>query len=279
MRRRLPAVLASPRMPRSIGLVLVALAMTACAIRAPIASGPVEPASQPESASPAPSADMPSAAPSPPVATPAPSPTPNLGAMDLEAISCNGGVVLHWTASLHPDFHHYVTLRSPEFEIDPAYPPIAPAVDWGRTYATDRFVTSAVDASILPSATLWYYRVMAYDADGRVLGASPVRGARIGPVKMLAPVTLEAVDDGRVRLAWGLFRGRPECFTSYQVLYGTGGTASTLLATVSDPAQTELETDALAAGVAYTIRVEAVSVTTLGTYVAGRTEPVTVTRP
>jgi hypothetical protein len=199
--------------------------------------------------------------------------------MDLEATSCAGGVVIHWTASLHPDFHHYVTLRSPEFDVDPAYPPVAPAVDWGDTYATDRFVTSAVDASLLPSATTWYYRVMAYDAAGRVLGATPVRGARIGPVKQLAPVTVEPIDGGGTRIAWGPFRGPDACFTSYRVLYGTGGSASTLLAAVSDRAQTELITDALAVGVTYTIRVEAVRVTTLGTYVAGRTEPVAVTLP
>ena len=199
--------------------------------------------------------------------------------MDLEATSCDGGVVLHWTASQHPDFHHYVTLRSPEMEIDPAYPPVAPAVDWGDTYATDRYVTSAVDASILPSATLWYYRVMAYDADGRVLGATPVRGARIGPVKQLGPVTVEPMAEGGTRIAWGSFRGIEECFTSYRVLYGTGGSASTLLATVDDRTVTELVTGALAAGMTYTIRVEAVRVTTLGTYVAGRTEPVVVTLP
>jgi hypothetical protein len=62
-------------------------------------------------------------------------------------------------------------------------------------------------------------------------------------------------------------------------MYGTGGTASTLLATVSAQAQAELLTDALAAGRTYTVRVDAVRVTTLGTFVTGRTETTTITMP
>ena len=84
-----------------------------------------------------------------PVPTPTPTPDPTL--IDLEAVSCNGGVLLDWSASTNPDFHHYSALRSPDREIAPDYPPVAPAVDWGDTYTTDRFVTTAVDASILPS--------------------------------------------------------------------------------------------------------------------------------
>ena len=59
------------------------------------------------------------------------------------------------------------------------YPPIAPAVDWGETYATDPFVTSAIDASILPSSFTWHYRVMAYDILNDPVSASPVRVAHI----------------------------------------------------------------------------------------------------
>ena len=87
--------------------------------------------------------------------------------------------MLDWSASTNPDFHHYSALRSPEREIARDYPPVAPAVDWGDTYTTDRFVTTAVDASILPSDTVWHYRVMAYDIRGRAIAASPVRDARL----------------------------------------------------------------------------------------------------
>jgi hypothetical protein len=272
-------------MPRSLGPGALAVVLAACTIAPPATTPQGEPTAQPPATatpSPADSFDAGDPGPTPlptVLATTAPSPTPDLSAMDLEAIGCPGGVVLHWTASAHPEFHHYVALRSPEFEIDTAYPPIAPAVDWGDTYATDPFVTSAVDASILPSSTLWFYRVMAYDVDGTVLGATPVRGGRIAPVDALGPVAAAPSGDGGTRLSWGPYRGRAACFTAYRVLYGTGGTASTLLATVSDPAQAELVTDALAAGVTYTIRVEAVRVTTLGTFVTGRTEPATLTLP
>jgi len=67
---------------------------------------------------------------------PTPTATPDRGVLALEATGCDGGVVLRWSSSTHPDFHHYVALRSPEAEIKPDYPPIASAVDWGDTYAT-----------------------------------------------------------------------------------------------------------------------------------------------
>jgi hypothetical protein len=272
-------------MPRSIGPGALAFVLAACTVspQAPTPAG--EPtALPPATPTPIPAASTPGGVPrTTPLPTVVPtavaSPTQDLSAMDLEAIGCPGGVVLHWTASLHPDFHHYVALRSPEFDIETAYPPIAPAVDWGDTYATDPFVTSAVDSSILPSSTTWYYRVMAYDVDGTVVGASPVRGGRISPVDLLGPISASPADDGQTSLTWAPYRGRSGCFTTYRVLYGTGGTASTLLATVSDQAQAELLTDALAAGRTYTVRVDAVRVTTLGTFVTGRTDTATITLP
>lgn len=273
-------------MSSSGALLLVAFLVAGCAIGPPPATPGGEPTIPPPvTPVPDPLASARSGRPQPtPLPTPliavTPSATPDVRQMDLEALGCPGGVVLHWTASLHPDFHHYVALRSPEFEIETAYPPIAPAVDWGDTYATDRFVTSAVDASILPSSTTWYYRVMAYDADGSVLGATPVRGGRISAVDDLGTVSMTATEEGRAaRLSWSPYRGPADCFSAYRVLYGTGGNPSTLLATVSDPAQTELATDALAAGMTYTVRVEAVRVTTLGTFVTGRTDTSTISLP
>jgi hypothetical protein len=272
-------------MPRTFGPAALALVLAACAVSPPAGTPGGEPtAPPPATPTPEPSSSTRAGQPVPTplptvVPTLAPSPTPDLSAMDLEAIGCPGGVVLHWTSSLHPDFHHYISLRSPEFQIQTGYPPIAPAVDWGDTYATDPFVTSAVDASILPSSTLWFYRVMAYDVDGRVVGATPVRGGRIAPVDVLGPVSAQPLAEGGTRLTWGPYRGRSDCFTAYRVLYGTGGSASTLLATVSDPAAAELVTDVLAAGRSYTVRVDAVRVTTLGTFVTGRTDTTTVTLP
>ena len=209
---------------------------------------------------------------------PTPSATPDPSRLELDATSCDGGVVLDWSASVDPTFHHYTALRSPEREIAPDYPPIAPAVDWGDTYATDRFVTSAVDASIIPSETRWFYRVMAYDAEGAVVGASPVRMARLSEVDDLGEVEA-TTEDGVTRLEWSAYEGFSGCFSNYRVLYGTGTSPTTMLAVVSDQGSTALETDALHPGTAYVLRVQAVRATTLGSFVAGQTTVTPYTVP
>lgn len=235
----------------------------------------------------APSAEPPATAlPPPPTATvvaspsPSPSPTPTTNAtpipdptlMELEAIGCEGGVVLDWSASTHPQFHHYTALRSPSREVDPEYPPIAPAVDWGDTYATDRFVTSAVDASILPSDTRWNYRVMAYDVEGRVVSSSPVRAARLSETIDLGELRVSAGPDDATLLEWEPYEGASACFSSYEVVSGTGGTPTTVVSVISDPTVGSMETDALHAGITYQLRVRAVRVTTLGSFVVAQTE-------
>jgi hypothetical protein len=199
--------------------------------------------------------------------------------MDFEAISCDGGVVLDWSASAHPAFHHYTALRSPEREIAPDYPPIAPAVDWGDTYATDRFVTSAVDASIIPSETRWFYRVMAYDAEGAVVGASPVRAARLGEVDDLGELELDELEDGVTRIGWQAYDGFSRCFSSYRVMFGAAGSPTALLGVISGQDVTELETDALHPDTTYALRVQAVRATTLGSFVVAESEVASYTVP
>lgn len=209
-----------------------------------------------------------------PTATPGPTPgpTPDPSALALEVTSCNGGVVLHWSASTHPEFHHYTALRSPEGEIQPHWPPIAPAVDWGDTYVTDRFVTTAADASIIPSDTTWFYRLMAYDVDGAVIASSPVRTGQLSPVDDLGVVKAETDDDGLTRLGWEAYDGPADCFSHYRVQYGTDGTPSTVLAVVSGRDRTELLTDALHSGSGYQLRVQAIRATTLGSFVVGESQ-------
>lgn len=234
----------------------------------------------------APSADLSPTAEPPPTTptalaspTPSPSPTPTTNAtpipdptlMELEAIGCAGGVVLDWSASTHPQFHHYTALRSPNREIKPDYPPIAPAVDWGDTYATDRFVTSAVDASILPSDTRWNYRVMAYDIEGRVVSSSPVRTARLSETIDLGDLRATAGLDDVTLLEWEPYDGDAACFSSYEVVSGTTGTPTTVVRVISDPTVTSLETDALHGGITYALRVRALRVTTLGSFVVAET--------
>lgn len=261
----------------------VLLVVTACA-RAP--SGPQEsflPTTTVATASASPTtspAETPSPSPSP---SPSPTPTPagGLEPMDLRVTGCPGGVVLEWSASNDPAFHHYTALRGPEPEIDPAWPPIAPAVDWGDTYVTDRFITSAVDASIVPTETVWNYRVMAYDASNRPVAASPVRHARLDEVVELGTVEITPGGEAGVsHLDWGLFGGLRRCFSSYRVLIGTGGgPPSTVLTSTVDQGTTELVTHGLHSGETYSVRIEAVRTTTLGGFVVGRSETVIYTVP
>ena len=188
--------------------------------------------------------------------------------------------MLEWSASTDPRFHHYTALRSPQREIETPWPPIAPAVDWGDTYATDRFVTSAADASIIPSDTRWFYRVMAYDADGAVIGASAVRDGRLDEVDDLGSVEVSTTAEGDTRLRWGAYGGFSRCFSSYRVMIGIGGgLPNTLLAVVSDQSTAELVTDALHPDTMYAIRVQAIRTTTLESFVVGQTEVVTHTLP
>ncbi len=256
--------------------ILTALLLAACTpVAAPTAGTPT-----PE--------DTPAATPSASIAstaapsvqpTAAPTPSPDPAAIGLEVTSCNGGTVLRWSPSRHPEFHHYIGLRSPEAEIAVQYPPIAPAVDWGDLYASDRFVTSGHDATVIPSETEWYYRVVAYDAAGRPVSRSNVASGQILPPRDLGAIQAEALPDGTVRLVWEPFDGLPECFSAYRVMHGTGGVAGTLLTTISDPAQTSLETPALHPGPTYALRVHAVRTTTLGHFVVAESEPLTFGLP
>ena len=261
------------------GLSLLMLAIAGCGFQVPGAGPTVTalPTTQPPSpsatATPAPTL-APTAAP-----TPAPTATPDPFVLDLDAFSCEGGVVLEWSPSIDPEFHHYLALRSPDRLIATNYPPIAPAVDWGDSYATDRFVTSAVDASILPSETVWNYRVMAYNAGGRVIGASEVAIATIGERVDLDPLRVDAGADGGTSISWARYRGLGRCFSGYRLLFSTGDAPSTVLTVVSDQATSAVETHALHPGLTYQLRVQAVRSTLQGSIVLGESEAVTYTVP
>ena len=236
----------------------------------------------------APVSAAPSATVIPETATPAPSATPGpegLETLELEVTGCPGGVALDWSPTTDPEFHHYTALRSLEPDVATDYPPIAPAVDWGDSYATDRFVTSAVDATLIPSEAIFHYRVMAYDAEGRPIAASQVRRARPAePVDLgavdLGAVVLDAGAKGGTRIDWGLFGGLGRCFSEYRVLVGPAGSRpSTTLTVLSDQSTTELETVGLHAGASYAVRVDAVRTTTLGSFVVARSETATYSVP
>jgi hypothetical protein len=254
-------------------LLLLAILVSGCTSQAADAPSLTPRSSASPSMTPSPTPDITG------VPTPTPVPTPDPTSIELEVTGCEGGVVLNWSASTHPEFHHYTALRSPDGEIAPDYPPIAPAVDWGDTYATDRFVTSAVDASIIPTPTRWNYRVIAYDAQGRVVATSPVGSASLGDIADLGSMRVVPGPDGATTLSWRAYAGLEGCFSSYRVLYGIGGSPSTVLTVVSDQSVDSINTDELRSGTTYQLRVQAVRTTTLGGFVIGRTQTTTYTVP
>jgi len=269
--------MAARRRARSSLLFLAVI--TGCGFQVPGAgSGTARPSPTPGATPTLPPAPTATAQPSP---TPAPeaTATPDPFVLALDAFSCEGGVVLEWSPSSDPEFHHYVALRSPEQPIPTNYPPIAPAVDWGDSFATDRFVTSAVDASILPSETPWNYRVMAYDVQGRAVGASAVRIARVREHVRLGQLQVGAGLDGVTSIAWTPYRGLARCFSQYRVMFSVGGGPSAVLSTVSDKSASSIDTTGLHSGTTYQLRVQAVRTTLQGSFVLGQTDPVSYTVP
>ncbi len=266
-----------------VTFLAAAVATAACTVSPGSPSATTRPSVPAHSAtqSPSPTA-TPSASPTvEPTPTPSPTTPEGLEAIDLRVTGCPGGVVLEWSLALDARFHHYTALRGPEPEIDPAWPPIAPAVDWGDTFVTDRFITSAVDASIIPTETSWNYRVMAYDVANRPVAASPVRHARLNDVIDLGPINIEPGDEpGTTLLDWRLFGGLSRCFSAYRVLIGpAGGTPSTELTSIARQDGSELVTTGLHSGETYTVRVDALRTTTLGGFIVARSETATYTVP
>lgn len=266
---------------RSLACVLAAL-LAGCTVLATPTADPLPSDSSAASPTPTPtpSAEPSGAATTAPTApassSPPPSPSAATGGietLELAVTGCPGGVALEWSPATSAEFHHYTALRSLDEEITTDYPPIAPAVDWGDTYATDRFVTSAVDATLIPTEARFSYRVMAYDARDRAVAASATRRTRPRETVDLGALTVEAAPDGATRLDWRPFGGLPACFSTYRVLIGQSDTApSTTLTVISSQSTSELVTMGMQSGEAYAVRVEAVRTTTLGSFVVAETE-------
>ena len=273
---------------RLLSCLVVAAVLCGCTSRAsPTVATPSPVIDEAPAFTPSPSAPSASATPSASAAlqTPSASPTPPVDAeglevIELEVTGCPGGVALDWSPASHAEFHHYLALRSLEPKVATAYPPIAPAVDWGHSYGTDRFVTTAVDASLIPSEASFYYRVMAYDEEDRPVAASPVVQSRSMEAVDLGPLVVAAGADGATQLDWEPFGGLEGCFSVYRVLIGPDGSApSSTLTDISSQDVTELQTVGLHAGETYAVRVDAVRTTTLGSFVVASTQTATYAVP
>ena len=273
---------------RLLSCLVAAAVLCGCTLPASTTPTPSPPTDETQAGSPSPAAPSASETASASAAPASPSASPQasvdaegLEILGLELTGCPGGVALDWSPASNAAFHHYTALRSLEPDVATAYPPIAPAVDWGRSYVTDRFVTTAVDASLIPSEAIFYYRVMAYDVEGRPVAASAVVQSRPSEVIDLGPLAVEqGGDEGATRIDWQPFEGLEGCFSAYRLLIGTNGAApSSTLTVISDQDMTGLETMSLHPGESYAIRIDAVRTTTLGSFVVARSETASYTPP
>ena len=239
---------------------------------------------------PSPSVDgtpKPTPAPTPKPATPAPDPTskPPSGpvAMSLSLKPCDGGVVIGWSKYAGEGFNHYTTLRNTTADVPMAYPPQGGAVDFGGTYTTDLYTTSAEDSSGSPFTT-YYYRAMAFNSANGVIGASAVGSAQMKPTLGLGPLSV-APDAGGTRFTWTPYGGPGACFTYYKLVASTTNPSPSYLA--GDPylwagswqGESTVVSPDLSSGQTYYLRLQVIRSTALGAFVAAETDVTTYIVP
>lgn len=246
-------------------------------------------ASAEPSPSPSPSATT-TAAPSPspkptPKATPkaTPTPAPTVGALSLGLLTCHGGVVLDWSAYGGDRFHHYTAVRSTaDFAAPTSYPPSPPVVALDGTYTKDVGTTSSRDTG-LDAGTTYHYRALAFDAEDRVIAASPARAAVAKPVAALGAIAVTP-EVGQATLGWSPYGGPGDCFTYYKVVWSTTTTTPSYLGDndgaipVGSQSADTLVVGELAPGT-YWFRVQAIRTTELGKFIVAQTDVAEVIIP
>jgi outer membrane biosynthesis protein TonB len=218
-----------------------------------------------------------------PTPVPTPVPTPTVTAMSLGATGCGGGVVLEWSVIGDATFHKYVTLRSSSASIPAAYPPQGGAVEVSSTRTADRNATSAPDTSAAPGMA-FFYRTLALNSAGGVIGASAVQSATAAAVQSLNPLDAFAVDATRTKFTWATYGGNPACFTWYKLVYSeTNPTpsypADPYWAAISDQATDRYTVEGLVSGTTYHVRLQAVRATALGLVIVAQSDVLTYTVP
>lgn len=206
--------------------------------------------------------------------------------MGLTLGGCNGGVVMEWSKVVDARFHHYTTLRSTSAEIPAAYPPQGGAVAVPGTFVKDAAATGAVDASAPTGVTL-FYRTMAFDAEDRVIAASPVRSAVAKPVAGLGPLGVSPDDPapGKTTFAWSPYGGPGACFSYYKLVYSETDpspsylTGSAAWAVIGSQGTTTAVTGEPVAGTSYYVRLQAIRATATGKMVVAQTDVLSWTAP
>ncbi len=219
-----------------------------------------------------------------PTPAPTPKPVPVVAPMSLALTGCNGGVVLEWSKVADATFNRYITLRSSTADIPAAYPPQAGAVELLATKSKDPNGTSAADTSATPGGA--FYRTLALDAAGQVIGASAVGSSAAAPVQPLGPLTaMPAPEPGKTKFAWATYGGSPACFTWYKLTYSETNPAPSYpggdpyWAAVSDQAAGSVVVNGPISGMTYHVRVQAIRATSVGVFVVAETDALTYTAP
>ena len=196
--------------------------------------------------------------------------------MSLSLTSCDGGTVLAWSKYAGDWFNHYTALRSSAPEIPLAYPPGGGAIDFGTTYTTDPLKVESYDASAEAGGT-FYYRAMAFDAEDRVVAASPVKSAVAKAPLALGALDVTAGDAGITNFGWTPYGGPGACFTYYKLAYSADDPTpsymegSPLLAAIGEQGAAGYAAGDVAPGT-YWFRLQAIRVTSLGKFLVAETD-------
>ena len=219
-----------------------------------------------------------------PTAEPTAAPTPGIGVMALTTSGCNGGIVLEWSKVVDERFNHYVTLRNTSASIPAAYPPQGGSSEVSGTFTKDASATSAVDPSAPAGATL-HYRALAFDAEDRVIAASPVRSAVAKPVAALGALTATDVEPGTTTFGWAPYPGPGACFSYYKLVASASDPTpsylegSTTWAAIGEQAASGVSIEGTTSGTTWYVRLQAIRATSLGKIVVGQTDVLTWTAP
>ena len=219
-----------------------------------------------------------------PTPAPTPKPAPTVAPMSLALTGCNGGVVLEWSKVTDATFNRYITLRSSSADIPAAYPPQGGAVELLATKSKNADGTSAADTSATSGGA--FYRTLALDAAGQVIGASAIGSSAAAPVQPLGALTaMPAPEPGKTKFAWPTYGGSSACFTWYKLTYSETNPAPSYpggdpyWAAVSDQAAGSVVVDGPVSGKTYHVRVQAIRATSVGVFVVAETDVVTYTAP
>lgn len=207
-----------------------------------------------------------------PTLVPTPVPTakptsPPVAGLALDAVGCDGGVLLEWSPYAGSGFDHYLLLRGASAASD------GKALDGSWLPYAEK--TTGFDASGKAGETHWY-RAAAYDAAGKLIGRSPAVAAKARPVAALGPLQVASVE-GATKVKWSPYGGASACFTYYKVAYSLENPKPSYLAgdpavAVSGQGSDRVILGELTAGKTYYLRVQVIRSTHMGSFLVAQSE-------